>query len=234
MRRRKTVRRRRPRRRARTLRQRRRQGGGGPLRKVYLDTYKNFLQTAIILGWKCEQSVFPLLVTNTDEQASGICAHAHVAQQLSSLGHPDNTRVKFTIGEITVIWYAFVYSVKDAQFYGQVCLECESDEPLCSVEALTLDEFIILTALAYTSNPQAYLCKNNTGAVANASEALRAIKDADVENRLESMTKTIMPGQGLHRKCHYENYTHLTVRPWVRFWALYLAGNTGQSETLKS
>lgn len=158
------------------------------MRTVCLDTYQNFLKVALLLGWECDQSVFPVKIrtdssTDVPSDRTAMCQYDSAARTLSSLGQPDDTRVVFRIRDFKLVWIAYIWSDVNAQFCGQICLECMNAS--CSMEALSFDEFLIITAIAYTT-------KSNSpapGTVDNLACANSGLTEITAEQALVELYK---------------------------------------------
>jgi hypothetical protein len=222
-------------------------GAPAPVRTVCLDTYQNFLKVALLLGWECDQSVFPVKIrtdSSTDSSAdvpsdrTAMCQYDRAARTLSSLGQPDDTRVVFRIRDFKLVWIAYVWSEVNAQYCGQICLECMHTS--CSMEALSFDEFLIITAIAYTtkSNSPApgtvdnLACENSGLTGITAERALVKLYEntntSGLDEAARNMSRSVLPGKSSDedRPCYFEDFSsHNSNTPWMTFWFLYYAGD---------
>lgn len=218
-------------------------------RRTCLDTYQNFLKVALLLGWECDQSVFPVEIrtkstTDVASDSVTICQYDQAARTLSSLGQPDDTRVVFRIGGFKLVWIAYIWSNTNAQYCGQICLECMNSEAPCSIEALSFDEFLIITAIAYTaksnSPPLATVdnlaCAHSKliakGVELTAEKALTTLYgntgSSVLAEAAKEMSRSVLPGNSADnpRPCYFQDCSgHNSTTPWTRFWLIYYSGD---------
>ena len=194
-----------------------------PTRQIYCDTYRNFMLMAAYLGWRCDQDVFPARM-RASQPEEAVCSTLERMEQLAGLAQPSEYSIKFSIGKgnlppVVVTWRAYVFDIVDKVYKGRIIYESKSNTD-CYIEALTYNEFKLLTRCAYE------YCESGTSVKTLAEEITYRMLGKDSNPDFSRIFHT-------YGICYALRRSELRDEPWLRTWAGIFMGSGDSDAALQ-